>query len=205
MTTNTTTPETTLGAPATATAAPPVTPAAGVDATAESAGTPAASEAKPTEAPPAPAAEEITYTAPEGFELPEADVKAFDAIVKDSTLTRAQQAQKLIDLAAARETARAAEFQATVAGWVETVKADPELGKDENQAAARKVVQEYGSDEFRALLNSSGMGNHPEVVRFVLNISKRMGEDSVIRSRGDSPAPRARDYASVLYDKSPSK
>jgi hypothetical protein len=139
--------------------------------------------------------------APEGVELDQAGLDEFTKIVKDPSLKPGERAQKLVDLAAKREADRAEAFAKTVQGWADEVNADKELGNPENQAAARKIVETFGTPELKDLLNSTGIGNHPVLVRFVLNVSKAMSEDSIQRSRGDAPA--AKDAASILYDNTP--
>lgn len=163
-------------------------------------GTATQGENKTPEAKPA---DEVTFKAemPEGVELDQASLDEFSKIVKDQALSPSERAQKLVDLAVKRETDRAEQFVKTVQGWADTVKADPELGKVENQAAARKIVDDFGTPELKQLLESTGMGNHPELVRFVLKVSKAMGEDAVHRSRGDAPAPKT--AADILYGNTP--
>ncbi len=144
-------------------------------------------------------ADEVAFKAevPEGVELDQASLDEFSKIVKDPALSPSDRAQKLIDLAIKRETDRAEQFVKTVQGWADTVKADPELGKPESQAAARKVIEDFGTPELKELLNSTGMGNHPELVKFALKVSKAMSEDAITRSRGDAPAPKT--AADILY------
>lgn len=162
-------------------------------------------ETKPGEGEKKPEADEVSFKAelPEGVELDQASLDEFTKIVKDQALSPSERAQKLFDLAAKRETDRAEQFVKTVQGWADEVKADKELGNPETQAAARKVIEDFGTPELKSLLNSTGMGNHPEVVRFVVKLSKALGEDAILRSRGDAPATR--DAASILYDKTPAK
>lgn len=149
-------------------------------------------------------AEEVAFEfkTPEGVELDQASLDEFTKIVKDPSLKPGERAQKLADLAVKREVDRAEAFAKTVQGWAEQVKADKELGDPANQAAARKIVEDFGTPELKDLLTSTGMGNHPELVRFVLKISKAMGEDAILRSRGDAPA-KTKDPAALLYDKTP--
>ncbi len=67
--------------------------------------------------------------------------------------------------------------------WVETIKADKEIGGDGmNQTIemAKRVVDRYGSDSLKKALNDSGLGNHPELVRFVARIGKAMSEDQLV-------------------------
>lgn len=137
--------------------------------------------------------------APEGVELDQTSLDEFTKIVKDKALSPSERAQKLVDLAVKREADRAQAFAETVQSWADTVAADKELGNPENQAAARKIVEDFGTPEFKSLLNSTGMGNHPEVVRFVMKIGKALSEDAVIKARGTPPSGASRDLASVLY------
>lgn len=151
-------------------------------------------------------ADEVAFKVemPEGVQLDQAGLDEFSKIVKDKDLSPSERAQKLADLAVKREADRVKAFQETVQSWADTVAKDPELGKPENQAAARKVVEDFGTPEFKDLLNSTGMGNHPEVVKFVLKVAQAMSEDTIVRARGTGAAGAKRDVASVLYDKTPS-
>ena len=143
--------------------------------------------------------EEVAYEfkAPDGVELDKTQVDEFTAIAKELKLPK-DAAQKVVDLAVKREQARAEAFTKQVNDWAAQVKADPELGKDENLAAARKFVDTFGDDEIKGLLNSTGMGNHPAVVRFSLKASKTISEDKFIAGKS-SAEPAKRDAASVLY------
>ena len=162
-------------------------------------------QAKPTEAP-APGAEaEVVYEfkTPEGMEFAQGDLDELKTIAKDLKLPN-EQAQRLVDLAAKREQARAEVFATTVAGWAEQTKNDKELGKPENLATAKKTIDTFGTPELRDLLNSSGMGNHPEVIRMALKIGKAISEDTFVAGRtGAAPTPRS--HAEVLYGTPPTK
>lgn len=74
--------------------------------------------------------------------------------------------------------------------WVETVKNDKEIGGEgfnKTVEMAKRVVDRYGSDSLKQALNDSGLGNHPELVRFVARIGKAMTEDQLILP-GSQPA-----------------
>jgi hypothetical protein len=149
-----------------------------------------------------PAAEvEYKFDMPEGVELDQGDLTKFTDIAKELKLP-AESAKKLVDLAAAREVARAEAFAKQVSDWGETVKADPELGKAENLALAKKAIDTFGTPELRDLLNSTGMGNHPEVIRMALKIGQKISEDTFVAGRTGGNAP-PRDHASVLYGNPP--
>lgn len=141
--------------------------------------------------------EELKLEVPEGVTLDQASLDEFKAIVSDKALTEAERAQKVLDIAIKREQSRADAFRQQVEDWAAEVKADKELGAPENLAVAVKAVDTFGSPELKSLLNSTGMGNHPEVVRFMLQVGKAISEDKVIT--GKAPEGKPRDPASVLY------
>ena len=160
---------------------------------------PVAETTQTTEAP----AAEINYEfkAPDDMPLNEDAVGEFKTIAKELKLAP-DVAQKLVDLNVKLERARADAFVKQVAKWGDEVKADKELGTPENLAAAAKVVEQLGTPELRDLLNSTGMGNHPVVVRFMSTISKALSEDKIVSGRnGGNPPPR--DHASILYGNTP--
>ncbi len=149
----------------------------------------------------APAEVEYKFDAPEGVELNQDDLGKFTAIAKELKLP-ADAAKKLVDIAAAREVARAEAFAKQVETWGEQVKADKELGLPENLARAKKAIDTFGTPELRDLLNTTGMGNHPEVIRLALAVGRAISEDKIVAGRsGSNPQPR--DHASILYGNTP--
>jgi hypothetical protein len=133
------------------------------------------------------------FKLPEGVELDQAGADEFKAIVSDAKLTKSEMAQKLADLVVNREQARLESHTRLVTEWADAVKADKEIGGDklaENLAVASKAVA-LGGPELKELLNSSGLGNHPAVVRWALAIGKALSEDRLVpasqvaREKGD--------------------
>lgn len=169
-------------APADAPAAPAATPAA----------TPAAAPEAPADAP----AVDYKLNVPEGVELAQADTDALVAVARDAKLAP-EVVQKIADIAAQRELTRATEFRAQVEAWGAAVKADKELGAPEALASAVKVVDSFGTPELKSLLAESGLGNHPELVRFVQKIAKAMSEDTI--HAGSTRSGTSLSAASVLY------
>lgn len=155
----------------------------------------ATTDEQKTDAEPAPI--DYKFETPEGVTFDEARLGEFTEIAKDLKLPK-EAAQKVLDLAVKHEQARAEAFANQVQKWADEVKADKELGSTENLAAAVKAVDAFGTPELKELLNSTGMGNHPEVVRLMAKIGKAISEDKLIAGRtGGNVAPR--DLASVLY------
>lgn len=141
---------------------------------------------------------EYAFEAPDGVDLDQAQVDAFKALAKKYQLP-ADGAKAIADIAIQAEVARREAFAKTVEGWGQEVAKDPELGKAENQAAMRKVIDTFGTPELKAMLNSSGLGNHPELARFAYKISKAISEDAV-HGKASGEAPK--DAAAILYGNS---
>ena len=146
-----------------------------------------------------PAEAEVNYEfkAPEDMPLNEEAVAEFKTVAKELKLAP-EAAQKLVDLNVKLEQARATAFAKQVETWGEQVKADKELGTAESLATAKKAIDDLGTPELRDLLNSTGMGNHPAVVRFALAVGKAISEDRVVSGRNGGQTP-PRDAATVLY------
>jgi hypothetical protein len=110
-------------------------------------------------------------------------LEQFADVAKELNLPQ-DQAQKMIDKVAPVIQARQAEQIAAIqAEWADTAKADKEFGGDalsENLATAKKALDTFGTPELRTLLNDSGMGNHPEVIRFMVRTGKAISEDRFV-------------------------
>lgn len=153
-------------------------PAAGTTATAPT-DAPSAQDAKPTE-PVVPEAYDLKM--PDGVELDQAATTEFTAIAKELKLDQAA-AQKLADIGAKMAQRQAEAHAQLVETWTEQVKTDKEIGGDklaENLGVARKAIDTFGSPELKALLNSSGLGNHPEVVKLAFKVGKAISEDRFV-------------------------
>jgi hypothetical protein len=144
---------------------------------------------------------EITYepfAMPEGVELDQAAVDRAIPVLKELGLDQ-DKAQKLVgiyasELQAAMDAALTPEkladyvqqFNQEQSGkWAEAVKADPEIGGaklDETHALVRDGIAKFGSPALKEALDSTGLGNHPELVRMFRNIGLETRED-----RGGNP------------------
>lgn len=143
---------------------------------------PAGEGAKPDAKPATPETYELK--GPEGMELDTEAVSEFSGIAKELGLDQAG-AQKVADVAVKMAQRQAEQHVRLVEGWAEQVKADKEIGGDkleENLAVARKARDAFGSDELKQLLDSTGVGNHPAVVRFFYKVGKSISEDGMIRA-----------------------
>lgn len=126
------------------------------------------------------------FAVPEGVEM-DADVMTeFKGIAKELGISQ-ENAQKLIDLQASMEAKRADSMQQALADqsqqWMDEVKNDKEFGGENyesNVAIAAKAIESFGSPELRTVLNRSGLGNHPELVKFCHRIGKAISDDKLV-------------------------
>ena len=145
--------------------------------------------------------EDFTY--PENFEIDEGLLAEAKPLFKELNLTQ-EQAQKLVDLQSGFMTQlseqQAETWQETVDKWAEEAKSDKEIGGkafDENVAVARTAVKEFASDGFKEMLDVTGVGNHPEMIRFLHRVGKAISDDRVLQ--GGSKSPSSDDPAKILF------
>lgn len=161
---------------------------------AEGAKTEAKTEDKPQGAP-----EAYEFKAPEGTQFDEAVIGAFSEVAKELNLPQ-DAAQKVLDKVSPVIAARQAEqLSAAREEWAVATKADKEIGGDklaENLAYAKKARDTFTTPEFRDLLEKSGLGNHPEVIRVFVKVGKATSEDGFVTGGGKTaPADARRLYS----------
>lgn len=86
----------------------------------------------------------------------------------------------------------------TAEAWVEASRIDPEFGGaqfDANLAVAKRGYNMFASDELKSILEQTGYGNHPEVLRLFHKIGKLTGEDNIVGG-GRSRQQTAQDFYS---------
>lgn len=133
------------------------------------------------------APESYEFKAPEGVQFDDTVIGAFSEVAKDLNLPQ-DQAQKVLDKMAPVIAARQLEqFQAARVDWAEAAKADKEFGGEnlaENLGMAKKALDTFATPELRALLEESGLGNHPEVIRMFYRTGKAISEDRFVAGQG---------------------
>lgn len=129
------------------------------------------------------APEKYEFKAADGATFDDAVIGAFSDVSRELNLTQ-DAAQKMLDKMAPVMQARQAEqFEAARNQWSESAKTDKEFGGDkltENLATAKKALDTFGTPEFRSLLDQSGLGNHPEVIRVFYRAGKAISEDKFV-------------------------
>lgn len=149
------------------------------------------------------APEKYEFQAAEGVELDTEALKDFEPVARELNLTN-EQAQKLVDaypkILAGVQQRQAEAWQAQTEQWAADVKADKEIGGDKlttNLSAAQRALDQFGTPELKEYLNTTGLGNHPDLVKTFVKIGKAMSEDGMVTGGNDGQ----RSAAEVLYGK----
>lgn len=143
------------------------------------------------------------FTLPEGMELDEKALEGAAPLFKEIGATQ-EQAQKLIDIAAGMVQAgaqkQAESFSQIVEDWRKQSEQDSEFGGDkleENVRLAQEALNKFGTPELKQLMTDYGIGNNPEVIRFMVKIGKLTKEDQPGSASG--AATPTKDRLSILY------
>ena len=148
------------------------------------------------------APEKYEFKAPEGLEYDPEILGAFTEAAKEAKLSQ-DAAQQLIEKMAPAITARQADqVKAIHKEWQDASSADKEFGGEklaENLGVARKALDNLATPELRTLLEETGLGNHPEVIRLLFRAGKAISEDKFVGGRPTGSGGKS--AAAVLYDK----
>jgi len=126
--------------------------------------------------------EYTTFDLPENFDMNNDTLAEYYTFAKENGLTQ-EQAQRGVDMVAQMKEAEMNQWVEQQKSWVEQAKADTEYGNDkfdESISVAVKARDSFGTSEFNEMLDSSGLGNHPEMIRFLHRVGKAISEDSVV-------------------------
>lgn len=146
------------------------------------------------------------FVVPEGVALDTDTVGEFSTLAKDLNLPQ-EQAQKVVDIGVQMAQRWAEQSQAELtelqAGWRRDTEADPEIGGDalpQNLAVAKKALDAFASPAFRAELEATKLGDHPEFIRMCVKFGKAMSEDTLVTPSGTAKVERS--LAERLYGNS---
>ena len=138
------------------------------------------------------------FALPEGMEADEQSDQDFRTIAKELGLPR-KSAQKLVDFYAQIQARQATYWNDAVKGWKDSVMNDPEIGGTEWTQAKQHIARArdlLGGEEFVDFVESTGIGNHPALLRFCYRAGKLLAEDSPADGRSVSAS---RSAADVLF------
>ena len=127
--------------------------------------------------------EEYEFKAPEGVEVDKELAEAITPILQKYKFTQ-EMADEVNEIYAnhiqKHQEASIKAFETQLDTWVKELKTDPEIGGEhfaENAGIAAEAVKELGSPELFELLDTTGVGNHPALFKFVLKVGKELAED----------------------------
>jgi hypothetical protein len=148
--------------------------------------------------------EKYEFAEPEGVSMDKEVLGEFEGIAKELKLSQ-EEAQKVSDigvkLAQKWEAKQADAIQQAAAEWAASATADKEYGGDkltDSLTTAKKALDAFGTPELRTLLNDSRLGNHPEVIRFMVRAGEAISEDRMVTG-GAGPATASQSTAKALY------
>ena len=168
--------------------------------------------------------QEVVKGAPENYEFeskvadapqeldPEV-LTAFGDVAKELDLPQ-EDAQKVLDkVAPVIQEKQAKAMEQAKIDWANDSQSDEEFGGENlnaNLDIAKKSLEAFGSDSLKSLLQETGFGNHPEIIRFMYRAGKAISEDSYVGNSqgatGKSNVPKDfNGIANALYSNQQTK
>lgn len=144
------------------------------------------------------------FTIPDGVTIDAKAVEAFTPVLKKHNLSQ-EAAQELVNVYAQNMAASSATYVEQLKDdnfaleqvgfvlghqrdvWSKALKTDSEIGGkdyDKNVKTAQRAIARFGSPQFKAVLERTGLGNHPEFVRFCLKAGHVVSEDTTALGAG---------------------
>ncbi len=121
------------------------------------------------------------FTVPEGQEIDKAMLEKFSPLAKKLNLSQ-EQAQELVNFQTEVLGAQQQAWSETLETWQGEAKNDAEYGGEKFDASiglAHKALDVFGNDALEQALDATGTGNHPELIRMLVNIGKAISDDPV--------------------------
>lgn len=144
------------------------------------------------------------FAMPDGITVDSALLSEAEPLFKELGLSQ-EQAQKLVDFQAKQVQASSQSQVDThdqlMNEWQEQSRNDKEFGGDkfeENVAIAKLAIKTHGTPELEKFLEQHGVGNHPEVIRFMVNAGKLLKPDTV-SGQTTTPTSKGQNTIDLLY------
>lgn len=167
------------------------------------AGEPAADPAKATKD----ADAKLDIKLPEGVAADPELLGALQDVAKESGM-KGEAAQKLADayvkVQQRQQEQAAAAWEQTKKEWEQQLVSDKDIGGPklkESQAFADKALARFGSPELTSFFESTGLGAHPLLAKFVVAVGRSLSEDTVSGTTGGAPSSTGEDPFLALYNK----
>lgn len=135
-------------------------------------------------------------TLPDGAAVDQTQMAKYKDLAKNLNL-KPEAAQAILDFEAERLSAGAA---AAAAAWQEQVKQEHGDKLPLVLATCAKAIDQFGGDELRTLLDQTGLGNHPLLVKAFYKAGTLMKEDKSVSSNGTATGDLT--FTEALYGRS---
>lgn len=135
---------------------------------------------------------------PDGFELDTKLAETASPIMAEAALTQ-RQANRMADVVVAMKRQETEDWVREQQRWQEAAKTDSEIGGDNFNTSVNRcgrVMRQFGSPAFGEFLDQYGLGNHPEMIRFMARVGNAITEDE---PGGSASSGGKEDPASILY------
>jgi len=135
----------------------------------------------------------------------QADADEITAFAKENKLSK-EAAQKLLDSRVALNKKfkddQTKFLQTQQTKWLNDSKADKEIGGDKFDASvalAKRATAKFASPGLKKMLDDSGLGNHPEVIKMFARVGKSMQDDEHIDPPKNAGAKAPKENYEYLY------
>lgn len=151
------------------------------------------------------------FTMPEGMQIDEAVAGELKTLAKAYNMPQ-EAAQQLVDMGAKlvqqTQESQLENWQQQQKAWIESAKSDEEIGGgkfDETLHVARQARRAFGSDAFLEALEITGVGNHPEMIRFMYRVGKASLKEDTLEGDGQETGGQPRSVADRLWGQNDNK
>lgn len=156
-------------------------------------------------------------------QVDQATLEAFSPVLKKHGVTQ-EQAQEMADVLATQQKAATDAFTKQLGEdetfaveqvgnmlaqqrdkWAGALKSDKDIGGqnyETNVKAMQRAIARFGSPELKQLLNGTGLGNHPALAKFCLQVGLKISEDAVVPAGGGGGGARKSNEDVFYGDKS---
>ena len=137
---------------------------------------------------------------PEKLPFSADDFKAFKNLAQECKLSPAQVDKWLAfqhDCATHQTQYAQAQKREQIAAWANQTRAAYGAGLEQEIGFALRAADTFGGPELRELLEETGLGNHPVVIRTLSGIGRTISEDASLG--GQPSAPQDKTFAEALY------
>jgi hypothetical protein len=138
---------------------------------------------------------DIEVKFPEGYEASPELVSTIKEVAKAKQLTAEEAGKLATSIAASHEKfiqSIMEKDKQTKQGWIEEIKSDKDFGGaklKESFETASKAMKRYGSAGLNKFFSETGLGSHPELVKFVIRVGRDIKEDTIATRTASQSSP----------------